>query len=138
MEFELNKDPVTYETRPIFGYWSRRQALVGGIVILFVVAATTLSWRLGLNPQIVGGICVAVGGFAGVVGLSRQHGLLPEQWMPLMRSEKDAPRERIWQAPIPTFTQPRDEVEPHDEDEVAIETDDLMTKYMHDDVEGIL
>ncbi|MBP3885820.1 MAG: hypothetical protein J6D54_12915, partial [Olsenella sp.] len=91
MERELNEDPMTYETRPIFGMWSKRQTAIGAVVIVATAALAALAWRLGADPMYVGGACALAGIPVGVFGLSRRHGLLPEEWIPLARAEREAP-----------------------------------------------
>lgn len=147
MEIDLNADPLTYEARPIFGAWSRREAVVGACVVVAVAAASTVAWQLGADPLTVGGVTALCGVPVGVFGLARRHGLRPEQWVPVMRAERQAPRERIYMAPTPRLAW--DEVEvPETRAErrqakqrqrelgLEMETDDCLARYLLMDDEG--
>ena len=99
MEFDINDDPMAYEARPIFGYWTRRQAVVGACVIVLVSGLSAIAWRIGADAVVTGAAAACVGAPAGYLCLSRRHGLLPEEWMPIARRERDAPAERVWAPP---------------------------------------
>lgn len=95
MEFDVNDDPLAYETRPIFGMWSKRQAAIGAGLILVVALVVVLSLALGIDPVLTGGAAAVVGVPVGYFGLAKRHGLLPEEWVPLTRAEENAPQELI-------------------------------------------
>lgn len=99
MEFDINDDPMTYEARPIFGYWTRRQSIVGACVIVSVAGVTGAAHVLGLPTDVAAAGSFVIGCVAGYFALSKRHGLYPEQWMPIMRAERDAPVERVWTPP---------------------------------------
>lgn len=144
MEFELNDDPMVYETRPIFGSFSRREALIGGSLSVIVGAVTALAWKLNADPVILGGVCAIIAMPIGAFGLSRRHGLLPESWIPLVRLERSAPFERIWTAPKAVFTNHDTSPQKLNRKEAKrirkirmteLESDDLLTTYLEKELE---
>lgn len=139
MEFDINDDPMTYEPRPIFGYWTRRQSLVGVAVLSSVAIISAIAWITNLPIEYAGVAAFAIGCVAGYFALSRRHGLYPEQWMPILQREKEAPMERIWTPPRMCFkdgqakSPSRAELKKLKKARRAeLETDDLLNLYMSD------
>lgn len=143
MEFAINDDPMAYEARPIFGYWTRRQAVVGGCVIVLVAGLSAIAWRLGVDAVATGSAAACVGAPVGFFLLSRRHGLLPEEWLPIARRERSAPMERMWTPPRAHVEGPDDGGTRRDSGGVAhvpwatrrmraveLETDSLLDTYL--------
>lgn len=139
MEFDINDDPMTYEARPVFGYWTRRQTIVGLAVIGATIGITAAAWALGLPMDIASIGTFIVGCVGGYFALSKRHGLYPEQWMPIMQAEREAPQERVWTPPRMRLSEEVDEEEKLSRSErrqikrerkAELETDDLLSKYL--------
>lgn len=141
MEVDINDDPMVYEGRPIFAKWTRRQAVVGGGLIVLTLGVVAASWALGLDPITTGGACALAGIPVGAFGLGRRHGLLPERWVPLVRAERRAPRELVWKPPKATFARDgraRRTWRARGRREVELEEDDLLGAFLDegDDTEA--
>lgn len=139
MEFDINDDPMTYEARPVFGYWTRRQTAVGAVVIGATIGITAVAWALNLPVDIAAFGTFIVGCVGGYFWLSKRHGLYPEQWMPILEAEKDAPQERVWSPPRMRMSETAEEEENltrkeqrqiKRERKAELETDDLLSEYL--------
>lgn len=141
MEFDINDDPLTYEARPIFGQWTRRQSMVGLGVFASVATITGVAWATNLPIDVAGIATFAIGCVAGYFALSRRHGLYPEDWMPILKAEREAPVERVWQPPVMQIEDLQGEPQLSRKESkrermvrnAELESDDLLSNYLTED-----
>lgn len=143
MEWDLNSDPATYVSRPVFGKFTWRQFKAALILIAITMAAILGGHMLRLDPSIAAAVVAVPGFLAGYFAMRPVHGLMAEVWVPLRRRERESPRELVWKAPMPrmrvTKVQPaRDrmagkamakaaEKARKKEEALELETDDALT-----------